>query len=117
MSEVRVEARAPGFFDLYSRGEAVADEIHDFIGRWHDDQAPWARDMPLHDYLGLTRDEYEVWLYDPFALPCILQARQPGGDLVDIMAARYAHLRADDRREDGTIIVSLGNWLKRQQRH
>jgi hypothetical protein len=113
MSEVRVEARAPSFFDLCSRGKVVLDDIHDFIGRWHDDQEPWARDMPLHEYLGLTRDEYEVWLYDPFSLPFILQARQPGGNLPDIMAERYAQLRAADRREDRTIIFSLGNWLKR----
>jgi hypothetical protein len=116
MSEVRIQARAPSFFDLYSRGEAASDDIHDFIGRWHDDQEPCAHDMPLHQYLGLTRDEYEVWLYDSFSLPCILQARQPGGELVDIMAARYAQLRAADRREDGTIIFSLGNWLQRQPR-
>jgi len=117
MSEVRVETRAPRFFDLYSRGEVAPDDIHDFIGRWHEDQEPWACEMPLHEYLGLTHDEYEVWLYDPFSLPCILQARQPGGDLADIMAARFAQLRAADRREDGTIIFSLGNWLKRHPRH
>jgi hypothetical protein len=70
MSEVRVEARAPRFFDLYSRGEVIPDHIHDFIGRWHDDQEPWARDMPLDEYLGLTHDEYEVGLHDPFSLPC-----------------------------------------------
>jgi hypothetical protein len=116
MSEVRVEARAPSFFDLYSRSEVVPDDIHDFIGRWHDDQEPWARDIPLHEYLGLTHDEYGVWLCDPFSLPCILQARQPGGNLADIMAARYAQLRAADRGEDGTIIFSLGNWLTRQPR-
>jgi hypothetical protein len=56
-------------------------------------------------------------LYDPFSLPCLLQARQPGENLVDIMARRYAKLRAANRREDGTTIVSLGNWLKRRQRH
>jgi len=117
MSEVRVEARAPSFFDLHSRGEVVPDDIHDFIGRWHEDQEPWARDMPLREYLGLTRDEYEVWLYDPFSLPSILRARQPGGNLVDIMAERYRQLRAANRREDGTIIFSLGNWLKARARH
>jgi len=116
MSEVRVNARAPSFFELYTRGEAAPDDIQDFIGRWHEDREPAACDMPLHEYLGLTRDEYEVWLYDPFSLPCILQARQPGRNLVDTMAARYAQLRAADRREDGTIIFSLGHWLQRHLR-
>ena len=109
MSETRAGARAPSFFDHYSRGEAASEDIHDFIDRWHDDQEPWARDMPLHEYLGLTHVEYEVWLCDPFALPSILQARRPDGNLVHILAARHAQPCAADRREDGTIIYSLGN--------
>jgi hypothetical protein len=117
MSEVCIQARASSFFDLYSRGEVAPDDIHDFIGRWHESQEPWAHDMAPHEYLALTHDEYEVWLYDPFSLPCILQARQPGGNLAGIMAERYAQLRAADHREDGTIIFSLGNWLQRHPRH
>lgn len=117
MSEVRVEVEAPSFFDLYARGEVTADSVHDHIDRWHDRYKDQADYPPLHEYLGMTHDEYEVWLYDPFALPFIRQSRQPGGNLVDIMAERYEQLCAANRREDGTIIFSLGNWLKRQPRH
>ena len=78
---------------------------------------PWRRGHPpLHEYLGLTRDEYEVSVYDPFSLPCILQARQPGENLVDIMATRFEQLRVANRAEDRTIIFSLRNWLRRQRR-
>jgi hypothetical protein len=117
MSEVRVEAEAPSFFDLYSRGAATAECVHDHIDRWHDCYKDQADYPPLHEYLGMTRDEYEVWLYDPFSLPCIRQSRLPGENLVDIMAKRYFQLCAANRREDGTIIFSLGNWLNRQKRH
>jgi len=117
MSEVRVDATSPSFFDLFSRGDASPDDIEEYVGKWHDEYKGRLEYPPLHEYLGLTRDEYEVWLYDPFSLPCILQARQPGGNLVDIMAERYRQLRAANRREDGTILFSLGNWLKARTGH
>jgi len=117
MSELRMATRAPSFFDLYSRGEVAPDDIEDFVGRWHKDLEPWARGMPLHEYLGLSHVEYEVLLCDPFALPSILQARQTGGTLADIMTQRYTELRAADRRADQATIFSLGNWLKAQSRH
>lgn len=111
-----VQASAPSFFELYSRGDVSPDDLEDYVGRWHDEYKDRSEYPPLHEYLGVTRAEYEVLLYDPFSLPCILQARLPGENLVDIMAERYAQLRAANRREDGTTIFLLGNWLKRQQR-
>ena len=117
MSEIRADARTPSFFDLYSRGEASPDDIDDHVGRWHDTYNKLPQYPPLHEFLGLSREEYEVWLYDPFALPYILQARRSGGDLVEIMAARYEELRAANRAADGTILFSLGNWLKAHSRH
>ncbi len=40
MSELQTHARAPSFIDLYSRGEASADDIDDFVDRWHDAREP-----------------------------------------------------------------------------
>lgn len=112
MSELRAKARAPSFFDLYSRGEASPDDVDDFVDRWHDDQEPWARNLELHEYLGMTHEEYEVWLCDPLALPSILQARRSGRTLVAIVQQRFEAMVAANRRADATILYSLGNWLK-----
>jgi hypothetical protein len=117
MSEAPAKAAAPRFFELYSRGEATSDSIEHYIDRWHDRYKGKEKYPPLHKYLGMTREEYEVWLYDPFSLPCILLARQSGKSLADIMAERLEQLRATDRWEDGAIILSLGNWLKARPRH
>jgi len=114
---MRTAIRTPSFFDLYSKGEATADDIDDFVGRWHENQEPWALAMSLHEYLGLSREEYEIWLYDPLSLPCILEARQARRSLVNIMAERYEQLRAANRPEHATIIFSLGHWLKTKSRH
>ncbi len=112
MSSVPTEARTPAFFDLYDQGEVLADDIDDFVGRWHDDNEPWAKDLPLHEYLGLSHEEYEVWLYDPDALPQILEARRSNRRLVDVMTERFEKMRRANRAEDGTTLFSLANWLQ-----
>ena len=117
MSDVRTKVESPNFFDLYGREEVSADVIDDHIDRWHNSFKEQDTYPPLHEYLGLTRDECEVWLYDPFSLPCILRARQTGESLVDIMAIRFEQLEADNRAEDRAIIFSFRNWLKRQTGH
>ena len=117
MSELHMQARAPSFLDLYSSGEASADDIDDFVDRWHDAQEPWAQNLELHEYLGMTHEEYEVWLCDPFALPAILDARRSGRALADVIADRYEALRAANSPADATILFSLGNWLKQRSTH
>lgn len=117
MSDVRTELELPAFFDLYGRGEIPADAIDDYVDQWHNSYKELETYPPLHEYLGLTRDEYEVSLYDPFSLPCILQARQPGENLVDIMATRFEQLRVANRAEDRSIIFSLRNWLRAKAGH
>jgi hypothetical protein len=117
MSEVPTDAKALSFFELYSRGDVPADTIEDYIDRWHYRYREQEKYPPLHEYLGLTREEYEVLLYDPLSLPWILQARQTRGNLVDIMTQRLKQLRAANRREDAAIIFSLGNWLQAQANH
>ena len=111
MSGTNTQAGAPSFFELYRRGEATADEIDDYVGRWHRDPEPAVKDLPLHDDLGLTRQEYEVLLYDAEALPQVLAARESQRPLAGVMAARLRELTAANRPEDATTIVLLGNWL------
>ena len=46
------------FIDDYILGNASYDDIDDYIDRWHEGDS----DKPLHEYLGLTFDEYSDWL-------------------------------------------------------
>jgi hypothetical protein len=116
MSDIRTEAKPASFFDLYLRGDVSADDIDDFVGRWHDSQEPRARDMSLEDYLGLGHDEYQVWVYDPEALPSILAARRAKRPLQAVMSERLEELVAAGRPHDQTIIKGLRVWLAGQAR-
>jgi hypothetical protein len=75
---MQVEARTMPFFDLYSRGEAQAEDIDDYVDRWHDNADAQAATLSLHEYLGLTKAEYDHWVQAPGSLPDILRTRRGG---------------------------------------
>ena len=68
-------------------------------------------------YLGLSEEEYDVWVCDPFSLPHILAARRSGRRLAEMMAARFEEMRRANHPSDSTILFALGNWLKAHRGH
>jgi len=111
MSEAFVD-RPPTFFDLFSHGKVGVDQIDDYVDAWHNAHETWAKQVPLHEYLGLTWPEYQVWVCDAGSLPAIMEARVSAESLAAIVAKRLEHMRDAGRPTDGTTIFSLGNWLK-----
>ena len=73
MSEVR-EAR---FIDLCVRGKAMPAEIDDFVELWHQGKS----DVQLHEFLGMTQEEYSAWVRSPSLLPHINAAHREGQTL------------------------------------
>ena len=59
------------FMEMYLSGEALPDEIDDFVDSWHESDS----DLSIHEFLGMTREEYLSWVKDPNVLPRILDAR------------------------------------------
>ena len=105
-----VSSIAPTFFDLYSRGDIPAGRINDFIAAWHasgDDEQ-----RSLAAYLGLSGEEYDVWLMDTDALPQILSARRTGRALKQVVAEYVAVLRRAARSADRSSVYALGHWLE-----
>ncbi len=48
---------AEKFYSKYKRGEVNAEDIHDYIAEWHNGDSI----EELHEYLGMTWDEYGHW--------------------------------------------------------
>lgn len=67
------------FVDACLQGEAFADEIDNFVDRWHDEDC----DCDLADYLGFTAREYAEWVKHPHSLAAILLSRKHGIPLED----------------------------------
>ena len=60
------------FIEQCLKGDALPDEIDDFVANWHND--PVAKGT-LRDYLGFSLDEYRRWAEQPEVLPIIISAR------------------------------------------
>jgi hypothetical protein len=116
MCSALVEPGPPTFFDLYSQGLALPDEIDDFIDRWHEGAASHARSLPLHEFLGLTHDEYEIWVLDPDVLPHVLVARREARPLLEIMSRCLDELPKAARATDTATIKSFRSWLAKQRK-
>lgn len=53
------------FVQAVKEGVANIDEIYDWIDRWHESPTD---DGPLHTYLGLSWEQYGLWIQDPESL-------------------------------------------------
>lgn len=99
------------FIDRYALGFADADDINDFIDYWHDSEST----ENLHDFLGLTWEEYSLLASDSYALPIIVKARM---EQVPIAIAVNDNIRFHDRiaarSDDAGKISALQRWIAAQ---
>ena len=111
MSDLQTETRP--FLDLYRSGQVPADAIHDFIDAWHDGDESDPR--PLAEYLGMSEDEYTLWLASRRILPLLVAAKSEGWTAGDIAARHLADLQQEANPADAAAIYVLTNWLRRRQ--
>ena len=61
------------FVDLCLGGDVLEEEIDAFVEKWHEDENTT---QELYEYLGMSWEEYSVWVAKPSILPFILSARK-----------------------------------------
>jgi hypothetical protein len=111
MSDSRTDQLPSSFFDLCSNGTESAHAIDDWVGRWHDGIDPAAVGHELHEYLGLSLAEYQVWVLDADALPYLLDARRAARPLDEVVRERLAAMVSAGRPMDRTTILGLQAWV------
>jgi hypothetical protein len=62
------------FADACRAGTASYKDVDDYIEAWHTGDS----EEPLHDFLGLTREEYAAFVQDPKTLASTLDQADPG---------------------------------------
>lgn len=61
------------FVELFLIKKVTFDEIDDFVEDWQDGHEPA---MSLHEYLGMSPDEYKFWVEKPEEFrKCLITAR------------------------------------------
>lgn len=63
------------------RGEALLEDIDDFVSAWHEGDS----EVPLHEFLGMTHEEYSYWIVDANVLPNIILARKKHIDFLSLV--------------------------------
>jgi hypothetical protein len=99
------------FVDQCLAGEVAAEEIDDFVTAWHEGDDG----RPIHQFLGLTPEEYAVWVEQPASLRYILFSRRHGIDLEDALELADRQAVAARTANEGEARVVL-DWLRRTGR-
>ena len=60
------------FLEQYLNGKALPEDIDDYVDQWHSDPG----NQQIYEFLGMSEDEYSLWLRDPDMLLHIARARR-----------------------------------------
>ncbi|MFG1953154.1 hypothetical protein [Micromonospora sp. NPDC048830] len=104
------------FIDDVLDGKATLDEIDDYIERWH--EAPEhsrAASMELHDFLGMTWEEYRLWGERPESLRFTVAARRAKRPVAEVLRANLM-MGAAARSSDATDAEQVLAWLQAKGR-
>jgi hypothetical protein len=107
-----VRPKSSSFLDLYSDGKVTSEHIDDFIDAWHESDDSEQR--PLSKFLGMTEDEYSVWLASRGVLPLLVAARWDGRPVAVVVQQHLADLRHEAAPADETAIYVLSHWLEKR---
>ena len=99
--------------DMALRGEAMFDEIDDFVDKWHE----CSDRHKLSEFLGMSPDEYSLWLSDPSYIGLILAARHDERSLLEAVNDNYSDLTKLAARSDKSEKVArLRAWIAEQEK-
>ncbi len=104
MSDIRTPTT---FMDALLSGEALVQDVDDWIDVWHDGPD---HGVELHEFLGMSWEEYRLFVERPESLRFTLAARKTNQPVADILAGvRTAGAAA--RSDPGGQAEELLAWL------
>jgi hypothetical protein len=99
------------FVDLCLSGDALVDEIDDYVDQWHESND----NIPLYEFLGFAPEEYSLWVERPDAIKFILFARAQHRPLEEYEAVSKSY-RIAARAESSEDVEAVIEWLKQTGR-
>ena len=99
------------FMDLLMDGEVLSQDIDDFVDAWHDGAEDDASSsMELSKFLGMTEDEYRLWVEQPESLKYIAAARKANLPVDQLLMTRD-QFGVAARSSDQSEARKLLDWL------
>ncbi len=69
------------FMEACLKGEALLEDIEDYVERWHKSET----DETIYDFLGMSEEEYGLWVENDSLLKSIFFARRSGISIMDFL--------------------------------
>ena len=102
-------SRKRSIVDRMLSGEACdLTRIDDEIDAWHEADTR----APLHEWLGLTPDEYQLYVEKPASIRIILAARRHNRSLKELLAAKDSTSLITALGASPAEVTELRTWLE-----
>ena len=88
--------------------KARPGDIDDYIERWHQNPG----EQSLHEFLGMTRNEYALWIANAAILPTLLSIRSKHQSMDQLLAEFNHQLPAAVKSTSPSGAMALMKWLK-----
>jgi hypothetical protein len=96
------------FIELYLNGQASPHEIDDYVDTWHTNPGM----QEIYEFLGMSEEEYSLWVRDPDALPYIARARKERRPLDQVIASALKDRPIGADSSDAGRAQRLRHWLE-----
>jgi hypothetical protein len=100
------------FIDLLLSGDALQDDVDDFVDAWHEAEPDSsAATLELSEFLGMNEDEYGLWVEQPTSVQFIVYAHKydrPVLAVIQALSTAGVAARAADQSEAKKLL----RWLK-----
>ncbi|AXI72404.1 hypothetical protein [Streptomyces cavourensis] len=94
-------------------GVAGVEDIDSYVDAWHDGDGG---DLELHEFLGMTWDEYRLWVEKPNTLRFILSAHRNGHTVNEELIKSQDELALAARAGSVDEAESVLTWLRKTGR-
>lgn len=101
---------ATTFVEKCIKGEVLLDDIDDiddFVDIWHEGGSG----KELNEFLGMTNEEYSLWIIDPDVLPFIIAAREKKTNILEFFVEEQERLSLAARSVDPDNVFELMEWI------
>lgn len=86
-------------------GDALMSDVNDYIDKWHENDTG----LPLHEFLGMRKKEYILFIEDENYLGSIIRAHKSDKNIESIIQDEIAIAAGSD---DATKYGKLQKWLE-----
>lgn len=99
------------FMDLAVDGRVMADEIDGYVEAWHRSDSV----EEVYTFLGMTFEEYSLWVMDPRLINVVIASRAKRISLVEAVNDNVRHAeRLAARAGEARNVALLREWIAAQ---